>query len=237
MNERDVRLLFEAGHWSGAKVIRDPILSGWRVLLVAKNESNPDQTLSSKRGSNRIFKVSDTALQWCKEIGFLDITIQFNTLDDEKEQSGKSLPIVLLIEDNPDDIELTKRAFDKTDFDITLDIAQDGQEGLDYIFAKGAYSDRNANDLPKLILLDINLPKLNGLEVLKQIRSNELTRFIPVVLLTTSDEFCDIVEGYQLGSNSYIKKPVSFKVFSEVIHNLGEYWLNINVPPPITAAP
>ncbi len=233
MNERDVRLLFEAGHWSAAKVIRDPLMDGWRVLLVAKNGANPDQTLSSKRGSSRIFKISDTAIQWCKEIGFQNITIQFNTLDDKNHQPKPS-PIVLLIEDNLDDIELTKRAFDKTNLDITLDIAQDGQDGLDYLFAKGAYKERNPYNLPKLILLDINLPKLSGLEVLKQIRSNKLTQFIPVVLLTTSDEFCDVVEGYQLGSNSYIKKPVSFKVFSEVIHNLGEYWLHINVPPPCT---
>jgi len=234
MNERDVRLLFEAGHWAEARVIRDPEMNGWRVLLVSKNESTPNQTLSSKRGTSRIFKMSDTALHWCKEIGFQDITIQFNTLVDHKP-SPKSSSIVLLIEDNPDDIELTKRAFKKTNFDITLDIALDGQEGLDYIFAKGAYSERNPEILPKLIILDINLPKLSGLEVLKRIRSHKLTRFVPVVLLTTSDEFCDISEGYQLGGNSYIKKPVSFNVFSEVIRNLGEYWLHMNVPPPRTS--
>jgi len=231
MNERDVRLLFEAGHWAEAKVILDPQIDGWRVLLVSKNESNPNQTLSSKRGSSRIFKASDTAIQWCKEIGFKGVTIKFNTLDNES-QSQKSPSIVLLIEDNPDDIELTKLAFSKTSLDVTLDIAHDGQEGLDYIFGKGKYNRRNPENLPKLILLDINLPKLSGLEVLKQIRNNESTKFLPVVLLTTSDEFCDVVEGYQLGSNSYIKKPVNFKVFGEIINNLGQYWLHINTPPP-----
>ena len=234
MNERDARLLFEAGHWSGARVIRDPQIDGWRVLLVAKNDSNPNQTLSSKRGSSRVFKISDTAIQWCKEIGFQDITIQFNTLDNKIQQQKKSTSVVLLIEDNPDDIELTKRAFNEANMGITLDIAEDGVDGLDYLFGRGKHLNKTSDTLPKLILLDINLPKLNGLEVLKQIRSNESTRFIPVVLLTTSDEFCDVSEGYQLGSNSYIKKPVSFKIFSEVIRNLGQYWLNINIPPPCT---
>ncbi|MDH3325353.1 MAG: response regulator [Gammaproteobacteria bacterium] len=157
--------------------------------------------------------------------------MQFNTLNNPVRPTKSS--VVLLIEDNPDDIELTKRAFATTDLKITLNVAQDGQEALDYVFAKGSHNQRNINDLPKLILLDINLPKLSGLEVLKQIRNNPVTKFIPVVLLTTSDEFCDIAEGYQLGSNSYIKKPVSFKIFSEVIHNLGEYWLHINTPPPL----
>ncbi len=231
MNERDVRLLFEAGHWSEAKVIRDPQMDGWRVLLIAKNESNPSQILSSKRGSSRIFKTSDTAIQWCKELGFQDITIQFNTFNNPAPIS-KTSPVVLLVEDNPDDIELTKRAFETTELRVNLDVTTDGQEALDYLFAQGKFSHRDINNLPKLILLDINLPKLSGLEVLKQIRSNEMTRFIPVVLLTTSDEFCDVAEGYQLGSNSYIKKPVNFKVFSEVIQDLGQYWLHINTPPP-----
>ncbi|MDH5256839.1 MAG: response regulator [Gammaproteobacteria bacterium] len=206
-------------------------MDGWRVLLVANSESNPSQTLSSKRGDCRIFKVSDTAIQWCKEIGFQNITIQFNTLNSEA-QPPAAAATVLLIEDNPDDIELTRRAFANTDLDVTLEIAKDGQEGLDYIFAKNKYSNRNIKDLPKLILLDINLPKLSGLEVLKEIRENETTKYVPVVLLTTSDEFCDIAEGYQLGSNSYIKKPVSFNIFSEVIQNLGQYWLHINTSPP-----
>jgi len=231
MNERDVRLLFEAGHWSEAKVIRDPELDGWRVLLVSKTEANPNQTLSSKRGTSRIFKMSDTAIQWCKEIGFQDITIQFNTLS-SPSQTLKPSSIVLLIEDNPDDIELTQRAFASSTLEATLHVAQDGEEGVDYLFARGKYSERDMSMLPNLILLDLNLPKLSGLEVLKRIRDNDATRFIPVVLLTTSDEFCDVAEGYQLGSNSYIKKPVSFKVFSEVIQNLGDYWLHINTPPP-----
>jgi len=233
MNERDVRLLFEAGHWAEAKVIRDPEMDGWRVLLIAKNASNPSQILSSKRGSSRIFKVSDTAIQWCKEIGFQDITIQFNTLD-RPANASKPSATVLLVEDNCDDIELTQRAFNATELDVTLDVVRDGQEALDYIFGNGEYSHHETNNLPKLILLDINLPKLSGLDVLRQIRKEETTRFVPVVLLTTSDEFSDVVEGYQLGSNSYIKKPVNFKVFSEVIQNLGQYWLHINTPPPRT---
>jgi len=231
MNERDVRLLFDAGHWSNAKVIRDPEENGWRVLLIANSDVHPTQILSSKRGSSRIFKTSDTALLWCKEIGFEDITIQFDSLAPSSLTNGSST--VLLVEDNPDDVLLTKRAFEMTNLNVVLDVACDGQDAVDYIFANGKHSNRDANCLPKLILLDINLPKLNGLEVLEKIRNHDHTKFVPVVLLTTSDEFCDVVEGYQLGSNSYIKKPVNFKVFSEVIQNLGEYWLHINTPPPI----
>lgn len=231
MNEKDVRLLFEAGHWTDATVIRNSEENGWHVLLLDKNTPKTTQILSAKRGNNRVFKTSDSALQWCKELGFLDITIQFNTLNNLPE-IDESSSIVLLVEDNPDDVLLTRRAFATSNLKITLDVACDGQDALDYIFAKGKYSHRENKDLPQLILLDINLPKLSGLEVLKRIRTDDATKFVPVVLLTTSDECCDVVEGYESGGNSFIKKPVNFSVFSEVIQSLGDYWLNINTPHP-----
>jgi len=232
MNERDVRLLFDADHWLDAKVIHDADDGGWKVLLLPKNPNNPPHVLSSKRGTPRVFKTSDTAISWCKDLGFLNITLHFDGIYDEQAAMANSEKTVLLVEDNDDDVELTLRAFEKSDLKSKVEVTKDGKQALDYLFAKGDYSARNVTDVPNLILLDINLPKLSGLDVLKEIRSHETTQFVPVVLLTTSDEYQDVVTGYQLGSNSYIKKPVSFQVFADVINDLGQYWLQINTPPP-----
>jgi len=232
MNERDVRLLFEAGHWEAASVIRDADNDGWKTILISKNKKNPTQILCVKSGSPRIFKTSDTAIQWCKEIGFSNITIHFDSTINEQTQMATNMKTVLLVEDNKDDVELTIRAFEKSKLKNNIVVAKDGMEAMDYLFANNQYKERNPADVPNLILLDINLPKMSGLEVLEKIRANETTKCIPVVLLTTSDEKNDVIKGYQLGSNSYIKKPVSFQVFADVVNNLCEYWLNINTPPP-----
>ena len=140
--------------------------------------------------------------------------------------------VILLVEDNPSDIALTRRAIDKSVIKNPLVVAEDGQKALDYLFGAGAHAGRNTDDLPVLILLDLKLPRVDGLEVLRQIRADRRTRRVPVVILTSSSEELDIGAGYDLGTNSYIRKPVDFRQFTEVFKQLGLYWLVINEPPP-----
>jgi two-component system, response regulator len=139
--------------------------------------------------------------------------------------------MILLVEDNPDDEELTLRALKKNKIGNNLAVARDGAEALDFLFGTGAYSNRDINNLPQVVLLDLNLPKVDGLEVLRRIRKNETTRLLPVVILTSSKEQQDIVKGYALGANSYIRKPVDFNQFVEAIRQLGLYWLVLNEAP------
>ncbi|MFH1020539.1 MAG: response regulator [Pseudomonadota bacterium] len=140
--------------------------------------------------------------------------------------------IILLVEDNPDDEALTIRALEKNNILNTVVVARDGAEALDFLNATGSHAGRDTSVLPELVLLDLNLPKLNGLEVLKKIRGNEHTRLLPVVILTTSNEDRDKIESYRLGCNSYIRKPVDFVQFNEAIRQLGIYWLLLNQGPP-----
>ena len=144
---------------------------------------------------------------------------------------------ILLVEDNPSDIDLTKRAFEKEHINNNVVVAEDGQEALDYLFATGKYAGRDVNDLPVLVLLDLKLPKIDGLEVLRQIRANELTHRLLVIILTSSKEDQDLAISYDLGVNSYIRKPVDFHQFAEAIKLLGLYWLVINEPPPFNEIP
>ncbi|MFC4161336.1 response regulator [Chitinimonas lacunae] len=137
---------------------------------------------------------------------------------------------ILLVEDNPDDEALTVRAFSKNSIQNPIVVAHDGQEALDYLYGTGRYAGRDLSSRPVLILLDIKLPKLNGIEVLRQIRGHEATRLIPVVVLTTSKEEDDLVKSYSLGANSYIRKPVDFQQFMEVVRQVGIYWLMLNEP-------
>ncbi|MGH9325870.1 MAG: response regulator [Terriglobia bacterium] len=137
---------------------------------------------------------------------------------------------ILLAEDNPADLELTLHAFRQNRLANTIQVARDGAEVLDFLFRRGAYSARS-NSLPRLVLLDLKLPKVDGLEVLQAIRSDERTRLVPVVVLTSSKEQRDIVESYRLGVNSYLQKPVSFDQFQEMIRELGYYWLLANQVP------
>lgn len=138
---------------------------------------------------------------------------------------------ILLVEDNQDDVDLTLRALAKQNIANDVEVVRDGAEALDFIFARGGHADRNAHQLPQLILLDINLPKVSGLEVLKRLRDNQLTRMVPVVMLTTSKEERDVVESYTSGANSYVQKPIDFKEFSEAVRQLGIYWLMVNEAP------
>ena len=138
---------------------------------------------------------------------------------------------ILLIEDNPSDIALTERPLKRNNISNPLVVAQDGQEGLDYLFGAGAFAGRDTALQPVLILLDLKLPKLDGLEVLRRIRADARTRRTPVVILTSSREEQDIAAGYDLGVNSYIRKPVDFQQFTETVRQLGLYWLVINEAP------
>lgn len=138
---------------------------------------------------------------------------------------------VLLVEDNPNDVQLTLRALRKYNLANQVLVVTDGAQALDFIFATGHYSERRIENGPKVVLLDLKLPKVNGLEVLRKIKSDERTRLIPVVVLTSSQEESDIVGSYKLGVNSYIVKPVDFQKFTHSISELGLYWLLINQPP------
>jgi two-component system response regulator len=138
---------------------------------------------------------------------------------------------ILLVEDNPQDLELTKRALRKANLTNKIHIARDGVEAIEFLFCEGAHAARKTEDHPKVILLDLKLPKMDGLEVLKRIKADPRTRAIPVVVLTSSKEQNDIVESYHLGVNSYIVKPVNFERFAEAVQNLGMYWLLLNQPP------
>ena len=140
--------------------------------------------------------------------------------------------IILLIEDNPDDIKLTQRAFNKSNFSekISLEIIDSGKDALDYLFGKGAYI-HNTKVMPAVILLDLNLPRINGFQILEHIRTNKRTKVIPVIILTSSNEEQDIKKAYELGANSYIRKPVDFEKFSEATKQLGLYWIDLNESP------
>jgi two-component system response regulator len=142
--------------------------------------------------------------------------------------------IILLVEDNPDDVELTIRALKKNNILNRMIVAKDGVEALDFLFGTGVHAGRNVKELPIVILLDLKLPKIDGLEVLKRIRQNELTHLLPVVILTSSAEEKDKINGYKLGANSYVRKPVDFAQFTEAIKTLGLYWLIWNEPAPLS---
>ena len=138
---------------------------------------------------------------------------------------------ILLVEDNPSDVELTMRALRKNHVSNKIHVVNDGAAALDFIFAEGEYSGRRVGDLPKVILLDLKLPKIDGLEVLRRVKSDPRTKTTPVVVLTSSREENDIVESYELGVNSYIVKPVDFESFAKSVRDLGFYWLLLNERP------
>ena len=140
--------------------------------------------------------------------------------------------IILLVEDNPNDEALTLRALKKNNIQNEVVVARDGVEALDYLFGAGSYAGRDTKVVPQVVLLDLKLPKVDGLEVLKRIRADERTKLLPVVILTSSKEEQDLIAGYGLGANSYIRKPVDFNQFIQAVGQLGLYWLVLNEPPP-----
>ena len=142
---------------------------------------------------------------------------------------------ILLVEDNPKDVELTLHALRKENLCNHIHVARDGEEALDFLFCRGSYSDRSLDHPPKLVILDLKLPKVDGMEVLREIKKNVHTQAIPVTVLTSSKEDRDLVESYKLGVNSYIQKPVDFNQFQEAVNKLGLYWLAVNQTPPPSA--
>ncbi len=139
---------------------------------------------------------------------------------------------ILLVEDNPDDVELTLRALRQYNVSNEISVVRDGAEALDYLFATGTYSDRDKTTMPAVVILDLKLPKVDGLEVLRRMRADERTKLTPVVILTSSKEERDMINGYKFGANSYVQKPVDFTEFIEAARQLGLYWFVINEPPP-----
>ena len=138
---------------------------------------------------------------------------------------------ILLVEDSQDDLDMTLRALRKANMANHIEVARDGVEALDFIFCEGAHTARKIENMPKLILLDLKLPKVSGMEVLRRIKGDPRTKMIPVVMLTSSKEQKDVIESYGLGTNSYIVKPVDFESFAEAVQRLGMYWLLLNQPP------
>jgi two-component system response regulator len=153
------------------------------------------------------------------------------TMNKQKETT------ILLVEDNARDEELTLRALRKNRINNEVFIARDGKEALDYLFCRDPHTERDPNELPTLLLLDLKLPKIDGIEVLRQLRANERTKLMPVVILTSSIEDEDSLAGYSSGANSYVRKPVDFVEFSETVRQMGLYWLFMNEPPPPTGRP
>lgn len=141
--------------------------------------------------------------------------------------------IILLVEDNPDDEALTLRALRKNNILNKVEVVRDGAQALAYLFGTDEYADRDTSEMPQVILLDLRLPKITGLEVLRHLRTEDLTKHLPVVVLTSSDEEQDIIDSYDLGANSYVRKPVDFGQFIEAVRQLGLYWLVLNEPPPL----
>ena len=140
---------------------------------------------------------------------------------------------ILLVEDNPYDVELTLRALKKNNIMNEVVVARDGVEAVDYLFGTGSFEGRDKTETPMIVLLDLKLPRMDGIEVLRKLRGNETTKMLPVVILTSSKEERDVIDGYSLGCNSYIRKPVDFAQFTEAVRQIGLYWLLLNVPPPI----
>ena len=140
--------------------------------------------------------------------------------------------VILLVEDNADDVALTQRALKRNNIMNEVVVGRDGEEALDYLFATGAHEGRDTTSMPQVILLDLKLPKIDGLEVLRRLRADDRTRLLPVVILTSSKEQQDLIQSYSSGANSYVQKPVNFDQFVEAVQHLGLYWLALNEPPP-----
>jgi CheY-like chemotaxis protein len=231
MQEREVRLLVEKGHFSKALVVSDPIGLGWNVRLHNKADEHRHETLSAKRGGARVFKTSDAAIAWCHEIGIKTVLFKLEPPAQNTEPRCQTCDSILLVEDNDDDVMLTLRAFRKRNLENRIVVKRDGREALDFLFADELEPSFQGHKLPCLILLDIKLPKLNGFDVLREIRNKHTTRLLPVIMLSSSQESRDVELSYDLGINSYLRKPTNQEHFEEMIGRIEDYWLQLNVPP------
>ena len=155
------------------------------------------------------------------------------TFNEFKKENNLEEKVILLVEDNTDDVTLTERALKKSHILNKLVVAKDGVEALDYLFGTGIWAGRDISNMPEVVLLDLKLPKINGLEVLQRMRADNRTKLLPVVILTSSREEKDLIAGYTLGANSYIRKPVNFNQFVDAVRQLGLYWLVLNEAPPL----
>jgi two-component system, response regulator len=232
MQEREVRLLVEKGHFNKALVVSDPGGPGWNVRLHHNAHEAQHETLSAKRGGARVFKTSDAAIAWCHEIGIKTVLFKLEAVAQQPPvQPCPTCDSILLVEDNDDDVMLTLRAFRKRNLEDRIVVKRDGREALDFLFADTRETSQQAHKLPCLILLDIKLPKLDGFDVLREIRNRHTTRLLPVIMLSSSREHRDVELGYDLGINSYLRKPTSQENFEEMIGRIEDYWLRLNVPP------
>ena len=231
MQEREVRLLLARGHFDKALVVSDPSGTGWNVRLHSETDGG-EETLSAKRGGARVFKTSDAAISWCHEIGIKTVLFRLESVEPETTQHDcHTCDRILLVEDNEDDVLLTLRAFRKRNLEDRIVVKRDGKEALDFLFDEDQDPARAGRPLPCLILLDIKLPKLSGFDVLREIRNQRTTRLLPVIMLSSSRESRDVELGYDLGINSYLRKPTSQENFEEMIGLIEDYWLHLNIPP------
>lgn len=230
MEERDIRLLFQADHWKSAAVVPRAESDGWQVVLEPNSAEESMELLTCKRGGTRVFKTSDSALAWCQQIGFGFVKVQLAAQETTQSAYQKITPMshtILLVEDNQDEVKLAIHALKKNKIAENIVVKRDGKEAIDYLFDEIM----DSSQLPSLIILDLSLPRLNGLEVLERIRNNEKTKCLPVVVLTKSDLSSDIRKSYELGINSYVFKPQDFNEFNQVIEQLGNYWSELNILP------
>ena len=230
MEERDIRLLFQADHWKAALIVPRSESDGWQVVLQAKSPDEELEVLTCKRGGTRIFKTSDSAIAWCQQMGFGFVKVQLAPQDAEGSEFRKNMAMsntILLVEDNLDEAQLAIHALQKNNIAEHIVVKHDGIEAIDYLFDEVM----DSSQLPSLVILDLSLPRLSGLEVLEKIRQNEKTKCLPVVVLTNSDQSQDIRRSYELGINSYVFKPNDFGQFNQVIEQLGTYWSELNILP------
>jgi len=233
INEKDVRLLFDAGHWDKAVIKQITDDEGWQIFLIPQSNKHPNQILASKKGAQRLFKTSDSAIQCCRELGFKLVSIQFGSQQTNPENllqpNNKS---ILLIENDKKFADIASQSFEKRHLNIKMYVVENNDEALELLFRDG-YETQTTKLIPSLIIFNIDLCDEDGLNVVRVIRNKESTQAIPIVYLSCSKHPLDIVNAYKSGINSYIYKPTEQEHYSSIIDHLGDYWLRINTALPV----